>query len=379
MPPPGGPGAPSPVPGLPGGGIGQARWSGSGADGSATRGREVGGCGAAPARRMGLLGLGTSPSPCLGSSSCCVRRWPGGLRSWWTPRWGSAATRQPSSPSIRSSRSSGWTATRRRSRSPGDGSPPTPTARTSCTPSTTRSPTSSRSWGFRGSTASCSTSASPRCSSTPTSGASPTPATPTSTCGWTRSRGPTAADVLNTYPVPELARVLREYGEERFAARIAAAVGRRRAERPFQRSGDLVELLYATVPAASRRTGGHPAKRTFQALADRGQRRAGGVDGRAARRARTRCAWAAGSSCWPTTRSKTASPSGSWRSGPRRARPMGLPVELPGHGPSFRLLVRGPEQADDDEVADNPRAASVRLRAAERIGEGDSGMAGGTT
>ena len=59
--------------------------------------------------------------------------------------------------------------------------------------------------------------------------------------------------------------------------------------------------------------------------------------------------------------------------------PVGLPVELPGHGPSFRLLVRGAEQADEGEVADNPRAASLRLRAAERIGEGESGMAGGTT
>src|SRR6185503_10252652 len=50
--------------------------------------------------------------------------------------------------------------------------------------------------------------------------------------------GPTAADVLNTYPAGELVRVLREYGEERFATRIAGAVGRRRGERPFQRSGD---------------------------------------------------------------------------------------------------------------------------------------------
>jgi 16S rRNA (cytosine1402-N4)-methyltransferase len=78
--------------------------------------------------------------------------------------------------------------------------------------------------------------------------------------------GPTAADVLNTYPVPQLARVLREYGEERFASRIAAAVDRRRRQSPLRRSAELVELLYAAVPAASRRTGGHPAKRTFQAL-----------------------------------------------------------------------------------------------------------------
>src|SRR3954452_22385876 len=78
-------------------------------------------------------------------------------------------------------------------------------------------------------------------------------------------RGPTAADVLNTYSVPELARVLRENGEERFARRIAGAVGRRRDDRPFQRSGDLVELLDAPVPAAARRTGGHPARPACQA------------------------------------------------------------------------------------------------------------------
>ncbi|MDT7551907.1 MAG: rRNA (cytosine1402-N4)-methyltransferase, partial [Pseudonocardiales bacterium] len=70
------------------------------------------------------------------------------------------------------------------------------------------------------------------------------------------SRGPTAADVLNTYSVPELARVLREYGEERFASRIAATVARRREAQPFRRSSELVELLYEAVPAASRRTGG---------------------------------------------------------------------------------------------------------------------------
>ena len=78
--------------------------------------------------------------------------------------------------------------------------------------------------------------------------------------------GPTAADVLNTYPAAELARVLREYGEERFARRIADAVVRERAREPFTRSGRLVELLYDAIPAPARRTGGHPAKRTFQAL-----------------------------------------------------------------------------------------------------------------
>ncbi len=80
------------------------------------------------------------------------------------------------------------------------------------------------------------------------------------------STGQTAADVLNTYSAKELTRVLREYGEERFASKIAAAVVRQREQSPFSTSARLVELLYAEIPAPARRTGGHPAKRTFQAL-----------------------------------------------------------------------------------------------------------------
>jgi len=181
-------------------------------------------------------------------------------------------------------------------------------------------------------------------------------------------RGPTAADVLNTYPAAELARVLREYGEERFAARIASAVVRRRERQPLRRSAELVELLYEAVPAASRRTGGHPAKRTFQAL-----------------RIEVNGELAALSSALPAAldaltvggrivvlayhsledrivkRELTA------RAQSRT--PVGLPVELPGHGPELRLVTRGAEVARDEEIDDNPRAASVRLRAAMRIRE----------
>ena len=78
--------------------------------------------------------------------------------------------------------------------------------------------------------------------------------------------GQTAADLLNTATAQELTRVLREYGEEKFASRIAREVVRRRETAPFARSAELVEVLYATIPAPARRTGGHPAKRTFQAL-----------------------------------------------------------------------------------------------------------------
>ncbi|WP_232662206.1 16S rRNA (cytosine(1402)-N(4))-methyltransferase RsmH [Pseudonocardia sp. TRM90224] len=180
--------------------------------------------------------------------------------------------------------------------------------------------------------------------------------------------GPTAADVLNTYAVPQLARVLREYGEERFAGRIASAVARRRAQAPFQRSSELVELLYDSVPAASRRTGGHPAKRTFQALrievngeleALRGALPAA-VDALALG---GRIVVLAYHSLEDRMVKRVLAERAS------STTPVDLPVELPGHGPELRLLTRGSEQAGEDEVAENPRAASVRLRAAERIRE----------
>jgi 16S rRNA (cytosine1402-N4)-methyltransferase len=181
-------------------------------------------------------------------------------------------------------------------------------------------------------------------------------------------RGQTAADVLNTYPVPELARVLRKYGEERFASRIATAIARRRAQRPLRRSAELVELLYEAVPAASRRTGGHPAKRTFQALRIEVN---GELEALAAAVPAAIDALAVGGRvvvlAYQSLEDRIVKRELAERA--RSRTPEGLPVELPGHGPELRLLTRGAETASDDEIADNPRAASVRLRAAERIGE----------
>src|SRR5216683_5401926 len=76
----------------------------------------------------------------------------------------------------------------------------------------------------------------------------------------------TAADVVNGYAEAELASVLSRWGEERFARRIARAIVRRRAERPFDSTTDLAEVVRDAIPAAARRTGPHPARRTFQAL-----------------------------------------------------------------------------------------------------------------
>ena len=183
-----------------------------------------------------------------------------------------------------------------------------------------------------------------------------------------QSTGPTAADVLNTYSVPELARVLREYGEERFASRIAAAVARRRARSPLRRSAELVELLYEAVPAASRRTGGHPAKRTFQALRIEVN---GELDALQTAVPAAIDALAVGGRivvlAYHSLEDRIVKRELAERA--RSRTPEGLPVELPGHGPELRLVTRGAEVAADDEAADNPRAASVRLRAAERIAE----------
>ncbi|NMI00237.1 16S rRNA (cytosine(1402)-N(4))-methyltransferase RsmH [Pseudonocardia acidicola] len=182
------------------------------------------------------------------------------------------------------------------------------------------------------------------------------------------STGPTAADVLNTYPVPELSRILREYGEERFAGRIASAIARRRAQRPLQRSAELVELLYDVVPAASRRTGGHPAKRTFQALRIEVN---GELDALRTALPAALDALAVGGRlvvlAYHSLEDRMVKRELAARASSRT--PPGLPVELPGHGPELRLLTRGAEVASEDEITENPRAASVRLRAAERIRE----------
>ncbi|MBB2935440.1 16S rRNA (cytosine1402-N4)-methyltransferase [Amycolatopsis bartoniae] len=181
--------------------------------------------------------------------------------------------------------------------------------------------------------------------------------------------GPTAAEVLNTYPPGELVRILRDYGEERFAQRIVKAVVAEREREPFERSERLVKLLYDAVPAASRRTGGHPAKRTFQALRIE-------VNGEleVLRRAIPAALQALAHGGRIVVESYQSLEDRIVKQGfaelAKSRTPPGLPVELPGHGPQLKLLTRGAEKADETETEHNPRAASVRLRAAERIREG---------
>jgi 16S rRNA (cytosine1402-N4)-methyltransferase len=181
------------------------------------------------------------------------------------------------------------------------------------------------------------------------------------------TQGPlTAADVVNTYSAADLARVLRDYGEERFARRIADAVVRARATTPLDSTLALSELVRDSIPAPARRHGGHPAKRTFQALRIE-------VNGELAALARAlpaamaalatggRIAVLAYHSLEDRLVKRT------FASLSTDTTPPELPVPLPSAQPEFRLLTRGAEKPADGEVAANPRAASARLRAAERI------------
>ncbi len=178
--------------------------------------------------------------------------------------------------------------------------------------------------------------------------------------------GQTAAEVLATYDERELARVLRTYGEERFAPRIARAIVRARATTPLERTGQLVELVREAIPAAARATGGHPAKRTFQALRIEVN---GELDALARALPESVEALAVGGrivvEAYQSLEDRMVKR--VLVAGATSSAPPDLPVEQPEHAPYLRLLTHGAEQADDAEVARNPRAASVRLRAAERV------------
>jgi 16S rRNA (cytosine1402-N4)-methyltransferase len=180
--------------------------------------------------------------------------------------------------------------------------------------------------------------------------------------------GLTAGEVVNTYPVRELARILRDYGEERFALRVAQAIDRQRRVAPLQSTAQLAELVREAIPAATRRRGGHPAKRTFQALrievnGELDSVRAAVPAALDALRVGGRIVVLAYHSLEDRIVKQAFAALAS------DTTPQDLPVQLAGAGPQLRLLSRGSEPAGPDEVERNPRAASVRLRAAERIRE----------
>jgi 16S rRNA (cytosine1402-N4)-methyltransferase len=176
----------------------------------------------------------------------------------------------------------------------------------------------------------------------------------------------TAAHVVNGYSEEELARILQEYGEERWASRIAAFIVAARGRRSIETTSQLVDVIKDAIPASARRSGGHPARRVFQALRievndelgvlERGLRsavrwlRPGGrivvisyhsLEDRLVKEVFNE--YALGCTC-----------------------PPGIPVCTCGHEPVLRVIARKPVLPAEDEVERNPRARSAKLRSAER-------------
>jgi 16S rRNA (cytosine1402-N4)-methyltransferase len=178
--------------------------------------------------------------------------------------------------------------------------------------------------------------------------------------------GTTAADVVNTYPVEDLVRILREYGEERFAPRVARAIV---GGRPWTTTAPLAETVRESIPAATRRHGGHPAKRTFQALRIEVN---GELDALARALPAAIAALRVGGRlvvlAYHSLEDRAVKR--AMRAGMRGCVcPPDLPVCACGREPELRLLVRGSEAPTEAEIAENPRAASARLRAVERVRE----------
>ncbi len=177
--------------------------------------------------------------------------------------------------------------------------------------------------------------------------------------------GATAEQILAAYSEGELFRIFREYGEERLASRYAKTIVERRVSTPLRRSAELVELITAVTPVGIQRQG-HPAKRVFQALRIEVNQELAVLE-RAIPAALDSLAVGGRIVVLAYQSLEDRIVKRILAAASASSAPAGLPVELPEHRPELKLLVRGAERAGAEDIVDNPRAASVRLRAAERI------------
>jgi 16S rRNA (cytosine1402-N4)-methyltransferase len=180
-----------------------------------------------------------------------------------------------------------------------------------------------------------------------------------------RSQAKSAKDVVNGYEEAELARVIARYGEERFARKIARAIV---ARRPVETTAELADIVKQAIPAPARRTGPHPARRTFQAIRIEVnaelEHLESGLD--AAFSVLSTGGRLAVLSYHSLEDRIVKERFTSWSSRPPV--PRGLPVTgIPGEPPPARLVTRGAARPSADEIAANPRAESARFRVLERV------------
>ncbi len=181
-----------------------------------------------------------------------------------------------------------------------------------------------------------------------------------------QSTGITAAEIVNTFEPGEIVRILRTYGEEKFATRIVENIIKARAVLPLNSTVALATLVKESIPAATRRTGGNPAKRTFQALRIAVNDELGAIE-RAIPQALDlviiggRVIVMSFQSLEDRIVKEIFSEATTSRS------PRELPIELPEFAAKFKLVFNSSEKASEAEIFENSRAASVRLRAIERV------------
>ena len=180
------------------------------------------------------------------------------------------------------------------------------------------------------------------------------------------STGVTAAQLLAEESEDSLAAILRDSSGERFARRIAHGIVERRKNEPIETTGQLAQLVKDCIPAPARRSGGNPAKRTFQALRiavnqELSVLRKAVPEAMNALRVGGRLAVESYQSLEDKIVKKYFTQASSSHT------PLGLPVELEEYSPGFRLVTRGAMKAHDEEKVHNNRSASVRLRVIEKL------------
>jgi len=181
-----------------------------------------------------------------------------------------------------------------------------------------------------------------------------------------RSTGITASEIINTYAPGELVRILRTYGEEKSATRIVENIVKERAKAPLNSTAQLATLVKESIPAATRRTGGNPAKRTFQALRIETNDELGAVN-RAIPQALELLKVGGRLVVMSFQSLEDRIVKEIFTQATTSGTPRDLPIDLPEFAAKFALVVRGSVLPSEAEIAANSRAQSVRLRAIERL------------
>ncbi len=181
-----------------------------------------------------------------------------------------------------------------------------------------------------------------------------------------RTQSLSAFEIVNTYEPAQLVRILRTYGEEKFATRIVESIVKARNIAPLNSTTQLAELVKESIPAATRRTGGNPAKRTFQALRIETNDELGAIT-RALPEALKLLSVGARLVVMSFQSLEDRIVKELFVASSTSGTPRDLPFELPEFAAKFALVFKGSQKPDGVELSKNSRSASVRLRAIERV------------